>query len=231
VCKERCVKHTIPATYKTVEEQVMVCPEGREWRRVDNCNPDASQFGCGARVDACYTWVTTPAKYKTVCKKVCDQPERCETETIPAEYKDCHKRVCVCKERTIEIPIPAEYETCTRQVCCKKACTRYETIPAEYKTVEKRVCTKKECQRRIEIPACYEMRDRQVLSCPEHKVWRKSECSAPATPVSCAPAVMENASCETCEAKAHVCECDFMYDGDWRAGETAWIHPPGDTCE
>ena len=100
----------IPATYKTIEKQVLVSP-------------------------ATTRKVESPAEYKTVQKKVLKTPASTREVTIPAEYRTVKVTKQVRPETTREIIIPAVYGDVAVTKLAKPAAERRIPIPAEYTTV------------------------------------------------------------------------------------------------
>jgi hypothetical protein len=100
----------IPATYKTIEKQVIVTP-------------------------ATTRKVEVPAEYKTVKKTVLKTPATTREVTIPAEYKTVKVTKLVRPETTREITIPAVYGEVDITKLAKPASERRIPIPAEYTTL------------------------------------------------------------------------------------------------
>lgn len=145
---ERQETISIPATYKTVSEQVMVKPATKVWMdgEVEVEKPDELTGDIVCLVEK-------PAEYKTVTRKVVDQPARTEVKTIPAQYKTVQKQVLVSEATTREVTIPAQYDTIQ---------VRQEVTPA--KTEE------------ITIEPQYAEMTRQELIEPAHTRWERVLC-------------------------------------------------------
>jgi len=100
----------IPATYKTIEKQVLV--SAATTRKVES-----------------------PAEYKTVKKTVLKTPATTREVTIPAEYRTVKVTRQVRPETTREIVIPAVYGEVAVTKLAKAATERRIPIPAEYATL------------------------------------------------------------------------------------------------
>ncbi|MBT8102728.1 MAG: hypothetical protein KJO95_07140, partial [Gammaproteobacteria bacterium] len=100
----------IPATYKTIEKQVLVTP-------------------------AKTRTVETPAEYKTVKKTVLKTPATTREVTIPAEYSTVKVTKQVRPETTREVVIPAVYGDVSVTKLATPASERRIPIPAEYTTL------------------------------------------------------------------------------------------------
>lgn len=132
----------IPASYKTVTDRILVSPARTEWKRgtaarltdignvVDSRETDTGEIMC---------LVEIPAQYRTVDRKVVDQPARTREIKVPAQYKTVKKTVLVEPAATREVKIPAEYGTVKVTRLVTPASDREIKIPAKYGTVNKRV--------------------------------------------------------------------------------------------
>jgi hypothetical protein len=96
----------VPAVYDWAEERVLVSPAQTVWKkgrgpieRVDNATGEIMCL------------VESPAKYKTVRKRVLTTPPTTRTVTIPAEYKTVKVRKVVQPAQTRTVTIPEEYTT------------------------------------------------------------------------------------------------------------------------
>jgi hypothetical protein len=100
----------IPATYKTIEKQVLVSP-------------------------ATTRTVEIPAEYKTVKKTVLKTPATTREVTVPAEYRTVKVTKQVRPETTREVVIPAVYGDVEVTKLVQPATERRIPIPAEYTTL------------------------------------------------------------------------------------------------
>ncbi len=192
----KCTKlMEVPATYKTVEEQVLVkeasvqkIPVPAEYETVTEqvVVKEASK-----RVE------TTPATYETASEQVLVKEASSRIERVPAEYKTETERIEVkpantkwikkkadrnCLSADPEdclvwclVEVPAEYRTVTKQVRqgCPDGytdngddCTRVVEIPAEYGTRSFRKVKTPATTREIDIPAEYASVTKRVIKTP-----------------------------------------------------------------
>ncbi len=103
----------IPATFKTIEKQVLVKPASTRVNEV-------------------------PAEYKTIKKTVLKKPATTREITIPAQYRTVKVTKQVQPETTREVTIPAEYGKVKVNKLVQPASERRIPIPAEYTTVTRR---------------------------------------------------------------------------------------------
>ncbi len=135
---------TVPATYKTVTEKILVAPEMTGWkkgnraRRSNVCSTGDCDKVQGATGEV-MCLVTTPAKYRTVTRKVVATPATTKTVPVPAVYKTVTKRVVATPATTKTVPVPAQYKTVKVKTIVEPARTVSTPIPAVYKTVTKKV--------------------------------------------------------------------------------------------
>lgn len=132
----------IPASYKIVTDRILVSPARTEWKRgaaarfadvgnvVESRETDTGEVMC---------LVEIPAQYRTVERKVVDQPARTREIKVPAQYKMVKKTVLAQPATTREVTIPAEYGTVQVTRLVTPAREREIKIPAKYGTVSKRV--------------------------------------------------------------------------------------------
>ncbi len=104
----------IPATYKTIEKQVLVSP-------------------------ATTRTVEVPAEYKTVKKTVLKTPPTTREVTIPAEYRTVKVTKLVRPETTREVVIPAVYGDVEVTKMVQPATESRIPIPAEYTTLTRNI--------------------------------------------------------------------------------------------
>lgn len=148
-------EHYLPASYKTVTEQVMVkaateevtiVPAQYEWVEETVMVKEAST-----------KLVNVPAEFETVEEQIIDKPAHtiwkkgrgpiqkideatgeimCLVE-VPATYKTVKRTVLKTPARTETVEIPAEYETVKVKKLVAAASEQRNPIPAEYGTVER----------------------------------------------------------------------------------------------
>jgi regulator of extracellular matrix RemA (YlzA/DUF370 family) len=160
---QRIVK--VPATYETVSEKVLVEPEKTMWKK-SQCN--GRNNDCGVMC-----LVTTPARYKTVTKRVVKTPATTKVIDIPAVYKTIKVRKLKTPASVQRVAIPEQ--TATYTVRSKvadatfswakvgsKATGKYTghqvcklATPAQYKTITKTVVDQPATTKEVEIPAVY----------------------------------------------------------------------------
>jgi len=133
---------TVPATYKTVTEKVLVSPATTGWKKGNRARSGACSTGdCdnvrgGTGEVMCL--VNTPAKYRTVTRKVVATPASTKSIPVPAQYKTVTKKVVATPASTKSIPVPAQYKTVKVKNIVSPASTRSIPVPAVYKTVTKK---------------------------------------------------------------------------------------------
>ncbi len=147
--------------YEEMKEQVLVKAPSAKWiKKATHCSPEDIKMGLTDCDTLCY--VSVPAMYKTVIKKV---PGDCagggvgcrQEVVIPAEYKPVRTKVVVEPARTETITVPAEYRTVRKQVLVEPARTETVAIPAEYKEVRKKVVSEPSRTEVTQVPAKYKM--------------------------------------------------------------------------
>ena len=157
----------IPATYRTVTEQVV--------------KSEASE-----RFDI------SPARYETIEEQILAREASTRLEVIPAEYETVEEQIVVRAASTKIIEIPAEYETVTEQVLDEPAHTMWKKgpaasqsayvlsektsdtgeimclveVPATYKTLTKRVLLRPASTEVVNIPAEYETVSKRIVKTP-----------------------------------------------------------------
>lgn len=144
----------IPATFKTVTDQVMV----------EEATP------------------TSPAKFETITRRELDKPAATRNVQIPGEYRTIQQLVPIgsakdapAKDATVEtrpqpayefrdvrtevspphkrlVVVPAKFQTVTERVLLKEAT---DTRPAEYQTITRRKLVTPATTREVEVPGEY----------------------------------------------------------------------------
>lgn len=99
--------------------------------------------------------IAIPAEFKTVTRKVLDQPATTREIEIPAVYKTVARRVLDQAASSREIAIPAEFKTVSTRVVDQPATTREIDVPAEFRTITRQVLVTPASTRTIDIPATY----------------------------------------------------------------------------
>jgi hypothetical protein len=155
----------VPATYGTVTEKVLIEPEKTMWKK-SQCNGRNNE--CGVM------WlVTTPARYKTVTKRVVKTPPTTKVVEIPAVYKTVKVRKLATPARVERVAIPEQTATYTRTVKVSdpvfswtavgtKANGKYTghqicktATPEVYKTLAKTVVDTPPSTKEVAIPEVY----------------------------------------------------------------------------
>ncbi|WP_446009297.1 peptidoglycan-binding domain-containing protein [Candidatus Electrothrix sp.] len=189
--------------YDEVKEQVLVKAPSAKWiKKATHCTPEDIKQGltdcdtlcyvsvpamyktvvkkvpgdCAGGGPECREEVVIPAEYKPVRTKVVVEPARTETITVPAEYRTVRKQVLVEPARTETITIPAEYRTVRKKVMVEPARTEVVQIPAEYKTVRVKKLVKEAEEKVVQVPAEYKTIVKQVKVSDSKVVWRPALC-------------------------------------------------------
>lgn len=116
----------IPAEYKDIKKRVLSADGSYVWHEVhDKTMSRESRTG----QQICLT--ETPAKYRTVKRKVVTQPASFRTEVIPAVYNDVKVRKLVSAAKEIRTTIPADVKTVSRQELVKKGHMEWRSILCE----------------------------------------------------------------------------------------------------
>jgi len=160
---QRIIK--IPATYETVSEKVLVEDEKTEWKK-SQCN--GSNNDCGVMC-----LVTTPAKYRTITKRVIKTPATTKVIDVPAVYKTIKVRKLASPATVQEVAIPEKSSTYSVKTKTSDAVfswvksgakpvgkyTGHQVCklvsPAQYKTITKTVVATPATTKETEIPAVY----------------------------------------------------------------------------
>jgi hypothetical protein len=157
----------IPATYKSVSEQIMTS--------------DAAE-----RIEI------IPARYETVEETVLVREASTKLEIVPAVYGEVQEQVIVKPASTRIVHVPAEYDTVTEKVLDRAAHTAWKKgpaatqssnvlsqtttdtgeimclieVPATYKTVQKRVLVRPARTDEVALPAEYKTVTKTVVKQP-----------------------------------------------------------------
>jgi hypothetical protein len=160
---QRLVK--VPATYENVSEKVLVEPEKTMWKKSE-CNGRNNE--CGVMC-----LVTTPARYKTVTKRVVKTPPTTKVIDIPAQYKTIKVKRLATPASVQRIPIPEIAKSYTKRVKVSDPTFTWEKVgngtpgtytghqvcktatPAQYKTIVRTVVDVPPSTKEVEIPAVY----------------------------------------------------------------------------
>jgi hypothetical protein len=202
---------TVPATYKTVSEQVMVEPASCSFEMIPAVFEPRSE-----RVLVCKETkkqIKIPATFKTESYQALVSGESCRTEKIPAVYEDRSETVMVRKASQRRISVPAVHQTESYQVCSSPARNEWKKTDCEGKSAGGDLkMVSGECWCLVTIPAVFETRTRDVCvskeSCvmetipAEFKTVCKKVCVKPEGNIKIAvPAVYETRTREVCDTK------------------------------
>ena len=167
---------TIPATYKTVTEEIVVKPASTRVVKVPAKFEDK-------KVRVLVKPAHTAWKKGTsggITKVGADGGVMCLVE-VPAEYKVLTKREQTQPETTKEEVIAAVTKKITRKVVDEPARVEKMAIPAQTKTIEKRVLVKPEEVVYKTHPAEYKTVNQEVVVSPSKSEWKKILCHTNAT--------------------------------------------------
>ncbi len=144
----------VAAKFETRTERVLVKPERSYWKK--GAGP-MQKFDGETGDIMCY--VTDPAVYETISRRVVIAPASSTEEKIPAVYETVKRTVIDQPAQIRTIPIPAEYVMTPVQKVKSAARVEKRVIPAEYNTFT-----------------------RQVPSGPGSLEWRRTLCETNVTP-------------------------------------------------
>ena len=113
---ERTVAHLIPAQYAVREETALVSPAHREWRVR---REEGETIGC---------WVTVPARFARIVRRVLVTPAREVTETLPAETETRTRLEVVEAARVSTRLVPPRYALRAREVVADPGGARWAPI-------------------------------------------------------------------------------------------------------
>lgn len=116
----------IPAVYKDIKKRVLAEEGSYVWHEIHDKSMEKSSR-TGQQV--CLT--ETPARYRTVKRKVVSQPASFRAEAIPAVYKDVKVRKLVAKAKEIRDVIPAIEKTVSTQELEKAGHMEWRSILCE----------------------------------------------------------------------------------------------------
>ena len=161
-------EHYVPATYKTVTEQVLsraaseevsVIPAQYEWAEETVLVKEAST-----------RLVTVPAKYGTEEEQIIDKPAHTiwKKGTGPIQKIDETTGEIMCL-----VEVPATYKTVKRTVLLEPARTETVEVPAEYKTVRVRKLVAAAREERTPVPEQYRSVERRVVDQAAGFVWHE----------------------------------------------------------
>ena len=157
----------IPATYENVSEKILIEPEKTMWKK-SQCN--GTNNDCGVMC-----LITTPARYKTVTKRVVKTPPTTKVVEIPAVYKTVKVRKLATPARVERVAIPEKTASYTRTIKVSDATFTWvavgtnisnglkytghqickTAIPEEYKTITKTVVDTPPTTKEVVIPEVY----------------------------------------------------------------------------
>ena len=103
------IKNTIPESYKSITKIVKAKDPEFEWHKVGQKVGNLKYSGH----QICL--VATPAKYKTIVKRVVKTPASVKEKIIPAVYKTIKIRTLISDAKENKVEIPATYKTLTKR--------------------------------------------------------------------------------------------------------------------
>ncbi len=161
-------EHTIPATYSTQDEQVLVSEASETvtvvpatYRMVEKTITIS---------EASTKIIQVPATYKTVTEQVMIKPAHTTWKkgTGPIQRIDQSTGEIMCL-----VEVPAVYATVSKEVIDTAATTKTIEIPAETKTVMVRVEESAASETRNAVPAQYETVSKRVKTSDHDVVWHE----------------------------------------------------------
>ena len=161
-------EHYIPATYKTVTEQVLKRAASEDVRIIPAQYEQVQETVLVS--EASTRLETIPAEYTTETEQVLDKPAHTiwKRGTGPIQRLDESTGEIMCL-----VEVPATYKTITRRVVSRPASTRTVEIPAQYKTISVRKQVAAASEQRTPIEAVYGSVSRQVLDQDATFVWHE----------------------------------------------------------
>ncbi len=185
VCAERVEMITIPATYRTVYETVVVRPGG--WR-TETIPAQYETVTERVLARAAYTeWrrgalADYPSTYPGPTRVLPTGEVLCLVE-VPAEYRLVTRQVLRVPARTVQIEVPPETRVVPRQVVDCPEHVERRVIPAEYRYVRTRVLVTPERVETWTLPPVYRTITSRRLISPGRYEWRELQCEngGPAT--------------------------------------------------
>lgn len=165
--ERKTISKIIPASYKTVTEQITV--------------KEASE-----------SFKTIPATYKTVTEEIIVKPASKKMVKIPAKFENKKVRVLVKPAHTVWkkgtsssitkvndrgevlclVEVPAEYKVLTKREQVSPETTREEVVAAVTKTITRKVVDQPARVEKVVIPAVTKTVEKRVLSTPEEVVYK-----------------------------------------------------------
>lgn len=161
-------EHTVPASYSTQQEQVLVSEESFRLESVPATYRTVEKTivvqEAGTRI------VEVPATYKTISEKILVKPAYTTWKkgTGPVQRIDQSTGEIMCL-----VEVPAQYRTVTKRVIDKPATTKTIQVPQQTKTIKVREQISAASDKRIAIPAKYKTVTRRVQNSDETVVWHE----------------------------------------------------------
>ena len=161
----------IPATFETVTERVLVKEAYTTWKR------GRSWMGSAKAVRGSNGQALSPDAMAAAA----DDEVVCLVE-VPAEYKAVTNRVEKTPATTREVEVPAEYTTVSRRVVDQPATTREIEIPEVTKTIAVKKVLEPAKEHVVEVPAQYQTVTKTKQIAQSSYEWRSVLCEVNATP-------------------------------------------------
>ncbi len=122
------------ATFRTESEKILVSAARTEWKKgrgpIQKIDTLTGEIMC---------LVDVPAVYRTITKRVIDQPASVATIEVPAKTKTITRRVVDQPATTRSVTVPATYKNVHVHKLVEPASQRTIDIPGKSKTISKRI--------------------------------------------------------------------------------------------
>ena len=177
-------KVLVPATYKNVEEKIVVQEAGQ---KIDIIPAKYEEVKDRVMIkDASEKVVEVPAVYQKVTEQVLIKPAQkvwrknanTKSRLAPADWINAAIASGVPKDATLgscyeEVYQPPIFETVEEKVLQREAGKRIEVTPAKFEWVEKKVLVKEESEKIVDVPAVYQTKQEKVLERAAYTTWKK----------------------------------------------------------
>ncbi len=177
-------KVLVPATYKNVEEKIVVQEAGQ---KIDIIPAKYEMVKDRVMIkDAAEKVIEVPAIYQKVTEKVLIQPAQkvwrknanAKSRLAPADWINAAITSGVPKDATLgscyeEVHRPPLFETVEEKVLQREAGKRIEVTAAKFEWVEKKVLVKEESEKIVDVPAVYQTKEEKVLERAAYTTWKK----------------------------------------------------------
>jgi len=188
---ETTVLEIVPATYEWVEETFVVTPEYQEevyipasYKTVtEEIQVEPARVTCmrklgqekrinGISTEWCYMTEAFPARTRTITKQVLDVDARIEKRVVAAVTRTIKVRKEVNAAEVRKIVIPEKTEMIKRQVLVNAPVIELRAVPARTIEIETLVMAVPADKRKVNVPAIVETMTQRVLDRPAQLVWK-----------------------------------------------------------